>query len=134
MAQITSIQQWRDILRKSTIKECKDCDETTQWLNRDLKERYYLLSASLHTTPNKQYEWLKSALRRDICRQHQGAFTVVAKPARTTEQMVKEWNAATELAKQQPERDTMYEVRAAKQGTKENRHFWYEERLTNLRK
>ena len=134
MANITSLQQWRDIIRKSTIKECKDCDETTQWLNRDLKERYYLLSASLHTTPNKQYEWLKSALRRDICRVDKTAFTTITKPAKTTEEMVKDWAKAEELAKQQPERDSMWNVRAAKQGTKEHRHFWYEERLTNTRK
>tara|TARA_Y100000748_G_C15280570_1_gene404377 strand:+ start:81 stop:488 length:408 start_codon:yes stop_codon:yes gene_type:complete len=135
MAQITSIQQWRRIIRKSTIKECKDCDETTQWLNRDLMERYHLLKWSFYVSPNKQYEWLLSDLRSEILAKDKDAFTI-KKPAdtRSAEQMVKDWAKAEELAKQQPERDSMYEVRAAKQGTKENRHFWYEERLTNLRK
>ncbi len=134
MANITSKQQWRDILRRSTIKQCKDCDETTQWLNRDLKERYYLLKASLQTSPNPDNDWLLSDLRSEILAKDKDAFTVITKPAKTTEQMVKEWNTATELAKQQPERDAMWDVRAAKTGTKENQLFWYEERLTNLRK
>ena len=72
MAKIETLQQARRIInsikRQSTVttKECTKCDPTTEWLKRDVAQRYQLVYGEWLRTGNKNYEWLLKDLRKEL--------------------------------------------------------------------
>ena len=72
MAKIETLQQARRIInsikRQSTVttKECTKCDPTTEWLKRDVAQRYQLVYGEWIRTGNKNYEWLLKDLRKEL--------------------------------------------------------------------